>query len=79
MLLVKRNFSGRLRPSVYYIVDGDFRSAPFYSIMELLAEAPEMFYNPNFLDETNSRVTFTTIAEVSSFEDFPILYPELFI
>lgn len=79
MLLTKRNFSGRLRPSAYYIVDGDFRSAPFYSIMQLLAEAPEMFYNPNFLDVTNSRVTFTPIVEVRNFKDFPILYPELFI
>lgn len=38
-----------------------------------------MAYNPDFLTPTSPRVTFTTIAEVPTFEDFPILYPELFI
>lgn len=79
MLLVKRTAS---RPSMsgYFLVDGHFRSlGRCYKLLDLISTKPEMIYNPDFLTPTSPSVTFTTIAEVPTFEDFPILYPELFI
>ena len=79
MHLIHRVVSSRPRLSVYFLVDGDFRSAGFYTLMELLSESPEMYYNPNFLDNTSPRVTLELIAEAPDFESFYTLHPELFI
>lgn len=79
MQLINRKLGRRPHVSVYFLVDGDFRSAGFYTLMELLVKSPEMFYNPNFLDNTSSRVTFELVAEAPDFESFYTLHPELFI
>lgn len=80
MQLVKRVIQHhRARPSFYFLVDGDSRSPAASSPISLLVEKPEMFYNPDFINSANSKVTFEIIAEAPDFESFLTLHPELFI
>lgn len=80
MQLVKRIIHHlRANPVFYFLVDGNLRSPASISPIDLLTEKPDMFYNPDFINPANSKVTFEIIAEAPDFESFSTLHPELFI
>jgi hypothetical protein len=85
MLLVKRTIrrtSGRYFPTAFYLINGDYRSAAYPTLISLVTEASiEMYFNPDFTSPTNSKVTFEALAEapILNHSIFLSNYPEFFL